>query len=90
MLNLRHDVRHEGPDPHMVEALVNAAASAMERASIPDITTATEVLSASFTLLDRTLRAVRHMEQPEDRAHNTKEIARVLQEMLVDFGSLPN
>ncbi len=90
MLTLKHDTFHDAPDPYMVESLVTAATHAMERASIPEITTSSEVLSASLTLLARTLSAIKQMEAPEDRVFNTKEIAKVLQEFIVDFGSIPN
>lgn len=89
MLTLKADT-HNGSDPYMVESLVTAATGAMERASIPDITTYSDILSASFTILDRTLRVVRKMQSPEDQSFNTREIAKVLQEFLVDYGSLPN
>ena len=89
MLDLHHNT-NDVPDPLMVEALTNAAIQAMERAAIKDITTPAEVMSASFTILDRTLRAFRNLQSPDDRAFNTKEIARVLQGFLVDYGSLPN
>jgi len=78
------------PDPFMVETLVKAATHAMERASIGDMTTPADIVSASFTLLARTLRAARKLQPSEDQVSNTKEVARVLQELLVDFGSLPN
>lgn len=78
------------PDPYMVEQLVRAALGAMQRTSIPNITTSGELISASFTILDRMLLATRNMQSPEDQAFNTKEIARVLQELMVDYGQIPN
>jgi len=90
MSYLNNTETQDPPDPHMVEAMANAAAQAMEHTAIPDITTPAEVLSAAFTLLDRTLRGIRRFQSPEDQAANAKEIARVLHEMLIDFGSLPN
>ena len=89
MIDLRHS-DNNAPDPCMVEALTNAAIQAMERAAINDITTSAEVMSASFTILDRTLRAFQNLQAPEDRIFNTKEVARVLQEFLINYGSLPN
>ena len=90
MTTIANSIKQDAPDPLMVEALANAAISAMERAAIKDITTPAEVMSASFTILDRTLRAFRNLQGADDRAFNTKEVARVLNEFLVDYGSLPN
>lgn len=90
MLNMQNASCHDAADPLMVESLVNAATNAMERASIKDITTPSDIISASFTLLDRTLRSMRTLQSPDNRVFNAKEIARVLQDFLVDYGSLPN
>lgn len=90
MRMLQHANCREAADPYVVESLVNAATAAMERFSADNATTPSDVISASFTLLDRTLRAVRNLQAPEDLASNTKEVARVLQDFLVDYGSLPN
>lgn len=77
-------------DAWMVEKLVHAAMMGMEQATVPDITTPSEILSASFTMLTRTLEAMKKLQAPEDRDTNTREIARVLGELLVDYGSVPN
>jgi hypothetical protein len=77
-------------DPYMVEVLVHAAMAGMEHASIPDITTPSEILSAAFTVLQRTLAGLRKLQASEDAASNTKEINRVLQDFLTDYGSIPN
>ena len=89
MVNLQQ-ASEEACDPMMVEQLVRAAAGAMEHASIPDMTTPSELLSATFTLLERTLYAMRKLQAKEDRAYNAKAVAKVLNDMLVDFGSVPN
>lgn len=77
-------------DPEMVQALVNAATSAMERSSIQNVTTPSEVLSASFTILEHTLLAIRKLQAPEHRAENAKEITRVLKEFIIDYGTIPS
>jgi hypothetical protein len=77
-------------DPLVVDKLVNAALDAMERVSDPTFTTPSEITSASFTLLARTLQAMRRLQAPEDRFYNTKQIAAVLNELLVDYGTVPN
>ena len=79
-----------GDDEVMIEALVRAASSAMERASIPDITTSSEVVSAAFTLLDRTLRGIRAVQDPSDRFDTASKVADALQELMIDHGSVPN
>jgi hypothetical protein len=77
---------HVEADPFVVESLVKAIGLSLERATIPDVTTPAEVLSAIFTTLDRTLRAMKHCQHPEDANTNAKEIARVLGDLLVEFG----
>lgn len=77
-------------DPVMIEKLVAAASSAMSKAAIPHVTTISEILSATLTLLDRSLRMVRLVRSPEDRITNTAEVARALNNLLIDHGKLPN
>lgn len=81
---------YNGYDADHVDAMAHAAFDAMKRVSIPDMTTPTEVLCAAFVLLDWTLRRVNEIQAPEDRAANAKEIARVLNEFMVDYGQVPN
>jgi len=83
-------VKEYEPDPLHVEQLVKAAMSAMENASIPDVTSPADVLSACFTILDRMLNAMSKLQSPEDRAVNVKEIARILDDFKVSHGKLPN
>ena len=92
MIELGRDLNDDlsACDPMMIEKLVAAASSAMSKTAIPHVTSVSEILSATLTLLDRTLRMVRLAQTPEDRAANTKEVARVLSDMLIEHGSLPN
>ena len=76
-------------DPVMVGHLMQAMTSAMAHASIPDVTTSADVLSAVFTVLDRTLRVVRTNEDPAGYQTNAREIGRVLTQMLLEFGTEP-
>lgn len=76
-------------DPATVESLVLAASAGMEQVSLMEHTTAAEVLSAVFTLLDRTLTTMHRLQDPKDRLHNIREIARVLEEMKLEHGTLP-
>lgn len=78
------------PDQNRVESLVYAAATAMEKASIPDVTTPSELLSACFTLTSQTLYALRKLQDPKDAVFNCRAIREVLEGMMVDFGNLPN
>ena len=78
------------PNPFMVEVLTNAAVLAMERVSVKDVTTPADILSASFTLLVRTLQSAKKLQSAEDATANTREIARALNELLVTYGSLSN
>lgn len=73
-----------------VDQLAKAAALGMEKASIPDITSPSDILSAAFTFLGRTLVAMRKLEDPSDRVYNARKIGEVLSEFLVDFGQVPS
>ena len=90
MIDVNLNKERDDCDEMMVERLVSATTNALSGAIIGDVTTQSEVLSAIFTLLDRTLRGVRKLQPPEERIYNAKEIARVLNEMLVDFGKVPS
>lgn len=77
-------------DPDMVEELVKATLKGLELGVIPDVTTDSEIISAIFTLLDRTLRAMRKIQTPQERFQNAAQINKVLREMLTDHGSVPH
>lgn len=83
-----NDPAYEKPtaNPAMVQQIMIAITTAIEHACIDDVTTAADVLSALFTTLDHTLRVVRDSQAAEDEAYNSKEISRVLGEMLMEFG----
>lgn len=73
-------------DPWHVEQLVQAIGTGLQQAAIIDVTTPSEVLSALFTTLERTLWAMKELETPENQERNRVEVARVLQELLLEFG----
>lgn len=77
-------------DPAMVEALITAAARGMSRAVVPDITTQAEIMSAVFTLLDRTLRSFRKIQDPADRFVAAQQISKALSDLLIDHGHVPS
>lgn len=75
-------------DPDSVEYICEAATAAMEEAS--QDATPDEVVSAMFTLLDRTLRAKRKLQHSSERFATAENIRRVLSEMIVDHGKVPS
>lgn len=77
-------------DPQMVEALITGAQNGISRAYIPHVTTTSELLTAVFTLLDRTLRAVRTHQTSKQRFDTAAHISGTLNEMLIDHGKVPN
>lgn len=77
-------------DPDMIEALIKAASNGMSRAVVPDITTHSEIISAAFTFLDRTLRSMRKVQAPDERFTTALEVNKALTEMLIDHGHVPN
>lgn len=77
-------------DPEMVETLIKGATNGMARNALPDITTHEELLSACFTLLDRTLRSVRKLQSNEERFETATQIRKALEDMLVDHGHVPS
>ena len=77
-------------DPRMVNHLMTAMAQAIDQATIPHVTTTADLLSAVFTVLDHTLRVIRDKEHREDQAFNSREIGRVLANMLLEFGVEPS
>lgn len=77
-------------DPQMVELLVKAATHGMSKAVVPDITTQSELLSAVFTLLDRTLRSIRKLQSPDERFMRAEQIRNALDGIMTDHGHVPN
>ncbi len=77
-------------DPDVVEALVKAASNGLRDEVSPDLTTDAELVAAVFTLLDRTLRALRKLQSPECRFENASIINKILQEMMIDHGNVPH
>lgn len=90
MNHLDPSSEHSAADPRMVGHLMQAMTNAIEHATIPHVTTTADLLSAVFTVLDHTLRVVRNNEHQEDQAFNSREIGRVLTEMLLEFGIEPS
>lgn len=67
---------------HITEAMADFAAA---RQSSP-----AEIVSALFTVLDRTLCGIRKLQDPDDRFHNAREISRLLDEIKTDYGRVPS
>jgi hypothetical protein len=74
-------------DPNMVVRLIQAMGSALDRAVVPEVTTTSDILTAVLTLLDRTLRISRQVQDPKDSLHNSQEVERVLIDMIMEFGN---
>jgi hypothetical protein len=87
MLNLKED---QECDTETVEALVTASTAAMSRIAERDDASPSEVLTALFTILDRTLYGIRRFQEPAERFGNAIEIRRVLDDLIIDHGRLPN
>jgi hypothetical protein len=77
-------------NPQMVETLISGATRGMAKAVVPDITTTSEVMTAVFTLLDRTLRSIRSGQTSEERFSTALQIHQALTDLLTDHGSVPN
>lgn len=77
-------------DPLIVESLVATSMTAMSKAADRGGASPSEVLSALLTLLDRSLRGVRKFQDSADRFKNAKEISRVLNDMIIEHGRVPN
>lgn len=82
------DYEHPTADPAMVDQLLQAISVAIVRASIPNVTTTADVLSALFTTLDRALTVAQQNVPPDEASYNAIEINRVLCEFLVEYGNV--
>ena len=80
----------EGYNQYHADSLTKAALLSMESSAIDGITTVDDVLCASFMILDRVLGAHKRLQAPEDAASNAKEIGKVLQELLLEYGTVVN
>lgn len=76
-----------GPDPVMVEQLVEAMGHALIEAVIADVTTQADLLSALFTMLKRALKEAENCADPASKKRNAQEIGRVLADLLLEFGA---
>jgi hypothetical protein len=70
----------------LTEYLTEAAAECFEL----DDVNASDVVSALFSVLDRTLRGIRKLEDPSERFHNAEQLNKILTDMLVEFGRVPS
>lgn len=73
-------------DPLMVDQMVAAMSSGLERSCIPNLTTTNEILTAITTLLDKILQGVRRNESAEDHAYNAEEVSRILGDLIMEYG----
>ena len=87
MLTLQQD---QECDLETVETLISTATNTMARIADQTGASPSEVLSAQFAILDRTLRGVRKLQNADDRSKNAKEIFNAISDLLLDHGRLPN
>ena len=72
------------------DVLTKAALLSMENSAIAGITTVDDVLCASFMVLDKVLGAHKRLQAPKDASSNAMEISKVLQELLLEYGTVVN
>lgn len=77
-------------DPDMVERLIVGATTGLAQSAIPGATSHEELLSACFTLLDRTLRSIRKLQSPEARFTTADQVKTILEALVVDHGHVPS
>jgi hypothetical protein len=75
-------------DADTVENLTLTICRAIEEECIPGETSAADILSALFTTTSRFMRSMRKGQTLMEQSHNAKEVSRVLQNMLMEFGSV--
>lgn len=77
-------------DPERVSELTDYITEALADFATANESSPSEIVSALFTVLDRTLLGVRRFQDPNERFHNAREISRLLEELRVDYGSVPS
>ena len=74
-------------DPAIVTALADSIMFSLEKVSkVEDITTS-DVLSALFTVLDNVLRRVGKDLPEDEKAYNSREVGRILTDLLMEYGA---
>lgn len=78
----------EGYDEDTIDILVDAGLNALEENCIDEITTPSEIATASLIILRKILKGIRSEEaNQEESLNNKKEIKRVLQELILELAS---
>lgn len=77
-------------DARHVEELANAALKGMELVMHDDLTTPVEILVAGFAILEKILTSMKLVEDPVDRFENAREIGKMLDELKLEYGQVPN
>ncbi len=70
----------------LTEYIMEVVAECFEEENV----STSDVISALFTVLERTLRGIRKLQEPDERFHNAREIKKVLDELLIEFGRVPS
>jgi hypothetical protein len=77
-------------DPARVEKLADYLTEVLSECFDFENVNASDVISAQFTVLDRSLRGIRKLQDPSERFDNAREIGRILNEMLIEYGRVPS
>lgn len=77
-------------DPQKVSDLTDHITEALADFALANESGPSEIVSALFTVLDRTLSGIRKFQNPDERFHNAREISRLLEELRIDYGSVPS
>lgn len=90
MTKYQRELSEDGCTKYHADMLARAALLGMENVAIDGLTTVDDVLCASFMVLDKVLGAHKRLQSPADATSNSKEIGKVLQELLLEYGTVAN
>jgi len=76
-------------DPKKVELLVNHLSESIELMVKEEDASASDVMSALFTILDTLISGVRRVEAAEERQHNATQINQMLLQLMVEHNKKP-
>lgn len=77
-------------DDEKIERLSDYIIDAVAECFEDEETTSSDVLAAFLLSLERTLRGLRKVQEPEERFENAKLIKTALNDLLVEFGRVPS
>lgn len=77
-------------NPEHVEDLSSYLTEALADYAATNDSTPSEIVSALFTVLDRTLSGIRKFQSSDERFHNAREISRFLEDLQTNYGKVPS